>query len=127
MPALPTPKDEAFCQGVASGLSHSEAYRRASGKKGNADVQSAQLMVKNGIKERIAELKEASSRKATLSREQAIAWLCDVITVSAAKVEVDSPLVQSAEFLDGKLVRAQDPRHDRGGEGTDQDVRLGAA
>ena len=65
MPALATPKDEMFCQGVASGLSHAEAWRKATGKVKNADVCCDQLLGKIGIRERIAELKEANSRKAT--------------------------------------------------------------
>jgi hypothetical protein len=64
---------------------------------------------KIGIRERIAELKEANSRKATLSREQTIEFLCNVISTSAAKVEADSPLVQSAEFVDGKPVKLRIP------------------
>ena len=66
-------------------------------------------MGKIGIRERIAELKEANSRKATLSREQTIEFLCNVISTSAAKVEADSPLVQSAEFVDGKPVKLRIP------------------
>ena len=64
-----------------------------------------QLMNQHGVRERIAELKEANSRKATLTREQAIEFLCNVIMASAAKIEEDSPLVQSAEFVDGKPVK----------------------
>jgi hypothetical protein len=109
MPALATPKDEMFCQGVASGLSHAEAWRKATGKVKNADVCCDQLLGKIGIRERIAELKEANSRKATLSREQTIEFLCNVISTSAAKVEADSPLVQSAEFVDGKPVKLRIP------------------
>ena len=109
MPALATPKDEMFCQGVASGLSHAEAWRKATGKVKNADVCCDQLLGKIGIRERIAELKEANSRKATLSREQTIEFLCNVISTSAAKVDADSPLVQSAEFVDGKPVKLRIP------------------
>ena len=109
MPALPNAKDEIFCQGVSSGLSHSEAWRRATGKEKNADVMGDQLLVKLGIKERIAELNEANSRKATLSREQIIEFLCKAITASAAKVEADSSLVQCAEFENGQPVKLRIP------------------
>ena len=64
---------------------------------------------KIGIRERINELKEANSRKAMLSREQTIEFLCNVINTSAAKVEADSSLVQSAEFMDGKPVKLRIP------------------
>jgi hypothetical protein len=109
MPALPTPKDEAFCQGVANGLSNAEAWRRATGRTNNADVHGAECIVKNGIKERINELKEANSRKSTLTREQVIEFLCKAGTASASNVEADSPLVQSAEFVDGKPVKLKIP------------------
>ena len=66
-----------------------------------ADGLATRWMERPGVRERIAELKEANSRKATLSREQTIEFLCNVISTSAAKVEADSPLVQSAEFEDG--------------------------
>jgi hypothetical protein len=32
-----------------------------------------------GVRERVGELKAENSAKVTLSREQAIQWLCDVI------------------------------------------------
>jgi hypothetical protein len=71
----------------ASGLSGSEAYRQvvgaAAGK--NADVMADQFVNQHGVRERIAELKEANSRKATLSREQTIEFLCNVINTSALK------------------------------------------
>jgi hypothetical protein len=79
-------RHERFAQGVASGLSGSETYRQflgaAAGK--NADVMADQLMNQHGVRERIAELKEANSHKATLSREKVIDFLCEVITASAA-------------------------------------------
>jgi hypothetical protein len=69
----------------------------------------ANWMKRPGVRERIAELKEASSRRATLSREQTIEFLCSVILASAAKVDVDSSLVQSAEFENGQPVKLRIP------------------
>ena len=107
MAVLKNSRHEKFAQAVASGLSGSEAYRRvvgaAAGK--NADVMADQLMDQHGVRERIAELKEANSRKATLSREQTII----PINTSAAKVDVDSSLVQSVEFVDGMPVKLRIP------------------
>ena len=51
-----------------------------------ADGNAANWMNRPGVRERVAELKEANSRKATLSREQTIEFLCNVISTSAAKV-----------------------------------------
>jgi hypothetical protein len=74
-----------------------------------ADGNAANWMNRPGVRERVNELKEANSRKATLSREQTIEFLCNVINTSAAKVDADSPLVQSAEFVDGKPVKLRIP------------------
>ena len=68
-----------------------------------------QLMNQHGVRERVNELKEANSRKATLSREQTIEFLCNVINTSAAKVDADSPLVQSAEFENGQPAKLRIP------------------
>ena len=69
MAVLKNSRHERFAQGVASGLSGSKAYRQvvgaAAGK--NADVMADQLMNQHGVRERVNELKEANSRKATLS------------------------------------------------------------
>ena len=46
-----------------------------------------------GVRQRLNELKEANSRKATLTREQIIEFLCKAVTVSASNVEADSSLV----------------------------------
>jgi hypothetical protein len=102
---------EKFAQMVASGLTGSEAYRQVAGATAgkNADVLAARWMDSPGVRERLNELKEANARKATLSREQTIEFLCNVIKTSAAKVDVDSPLVQSAEFVDGKPVKLRIP------------------
>ena len=107
MGPLKNSRYEKFAQMVASGLTGSEAYRQVAGATAgkNADVLAARWMDSPGVRERLNELKEANSRKATLSREQTIEFLCNVISTSAAKVDADSPLVQSAEFVDGKPVK----------------------
>jgi hypothetical protein len=67
---LKNSRREKFAQGVASGLSGSEAYRHvvgaAAGK--NADVMADDWMKRPGVRERIAELKEANSGKAGRQR-----------------------------------------------------------
>ena len=105
MGPLKNSRYEKFAQMVASGLTGSEAYRQVAGATAgkNADVLAARWMDSPGVRERVNELKEANSRKATLSRKQTIEFLCNVINSSAAKVDADSPLVQSAEFVDGSL------------------------
>ena len=95
MPTLANAKDEIFCQGVASGLSHSEAYRRATGKKGNPDVQSAQLMVKNGIKERIAEIRAESATRCSMTREKFVESLVKMLQGQPGEAALDNPLCDS--------------------------------
>jgi Terminase small subunit len=112
MSQLRNTRHEQFAQFVAHGSPQSEAYRRVVGNGAsakNANVHADEWMNRPGVRERVAELKEANSRKATLSREQTIEFLCNVISTSAAKVEADSPLVQSAEFVDGKPVKLRIP------------------
>jgi hypothetical protein len=110
MASLKNVRHEKFAQCVASGLTGADAYRQVMNYTGKeADGNAANWMKRPGVRERIAELKEANSRKATLSREQTIEFLCNVINTSAAKVEADSPLVQSAEFIDGKPVKLRIP------------------
>ena len=110
MASLKNVRHEKFAQCVASGLSGADAYRQAAEYSGKqADGNAANWMKRPGVRERIAELKEANSRRATLSREQTIEFLCSVILASAAKVDTDSPLVQSAEFVDGKPVKLRIP------------------
>ena len=95
MPTLANAKDEIFCQGVASGLSHSEAYRRATGKKGNPDVQSAQLMVKNGIKERITEIRAESATRCSMTREQFVESLVAMLRGKPGEATLDCELCDS--------------------------------
>ena len=112
MSQLRNTRHEQFAQFVAHGSPQSEAYRRVVGNGAsakNANVHADEWMNRPGVRERVAELKEANSRKATLSREQTIEFLCNVISTSTAKVEADSPLVQSAEFVDGKPVKLRIP------------------
>jgi hypothetical protein len=111
MGPLKNSRYEKFAQMVASGLTGSEAYRQVAGATAgkNADVLAARWMDSPGVRERLNELKEANSRKATLSREQTIEFLCNVIKTSAANVEAESSLVQSVEFVDGKPVKLKIP------------------
>lgn len=89
MAVLKNSRHEKFAQAVASGSSGSEAYRQVvgAGAGKNADVMADQLMNQHGVRERIAELKEANSRKATLTREQAIEFVCNAIKTGAKDVE----------------------------------------
>ena len=95
MPMLQNPRHERFAQAVASGRSASEAYRQSGATGKNADVQAAKLVVRGSICERVAELKEAQSRKSELSRDQLREFLTEVILTPAGRVDEKSRLCQS--------------------------------
>jgi hypothetical protein len=95
MPELSSARHELFAQGVASGLTGSEAYRRAIGKGKNADVHAAEFMARPGIKERIAEIRDAAAEKSELKREEVLKFLADVIRTPAGEVSKSSHLCQS--------------------------------
>jgi hypothetical protein len=110
MASLKNVRHEKFVQCVASGLTGADAYRQVMNYTGKeADGNAANWMNRPGVRERLNELKEANSRKSALTREQTIEFLCNVIRTSAASVEADSSLVQSAEFVDGKPVKLRIP------------------
>ena len=63
-------RQETFCQLYAGGkMSASEAYRQAGYSTKNADVNSANLMVKASIRPRIAYIKAEWARKHEITRE----------------------------------------------------------
>ena len=79
MPPLASPRDELFCQAVATGASFAEAYRRASGKTRDADVRGSEFVVKRGIKERINEIREEQSAKCEITKDQLRQFLVSII------------------------------------------------
>jgi hypothetical protein len=95
MPTLKNVRHEKFCQGVASGLSHSESYRRICGNNRNTDVHGAERMKRPGVRERVAELQKEHDSKSKLSREEALEWLSNLIRTPIGSVGKDSPLVQA--------------------------------
>jgi hypothetical protein len=105
MGPLKNSRYEKFAQIVASGLTGSEAYRQVAGATAgkNADVLAARWMDSPGVSERLNELKEANSRKAALSREQTIEFLCNVIKTGAKDVDGCSPLCQAYKEAGGNI------------------------
>lgn len=99
MPKLRNSRWERFAQLCVLLDSASSAYRKLGRKKDgdiqNVDVNSARLMSKPGIRERIAELRRENDKKSTLSREQALKWLTRLITTGAGDVDPHDPLCQS--------------------------------
>jgi hypothetical protein len=82
-----TPQQEKFAQGVASGLSQSDAYRAAYPKsvgwKADSVHQAAsKLIADTKVSPRVAELRDALASKQLWTREQSVAVLCKVIAES---------------------------------------------
>jgi hypothetical protein len=96
MPALANPRHELFAQAVASGKSASEAYRQSGATGKNADVHAARLMVNDGISKRVAELKEAQSKKCEMTRDQLREFLVSVILVKPEDANFQNPLCELA-------------------------------
>ena len=78
-----TPKQEAFCSAIASGMTQAEAYRSAY----NADKQKEQtvwsnasrLMADSNVLARVAELKAQLEAKQLWTREQSVTALIEVM------------------------------------------------
>ena len=96
MPALANPRHELFAQAVASGKSASEAYRQSGATGKNADVHAARLMVNDSIRKRVAELKEAQSKKCEMTRDQLRHFLVDVIRAKPEDASFNNPLCEVA-------------------------------
>ena len=94
MPALANPRHELFAQAVASGKSASEAYRQCGANGKNADVHAARMMVNDGISKRVAELKEAQSKKCEMTRDQLRQFLVDVIRAKPVEASFNNPLCE---------------------------------
>jgi hypothetical protein len=79
-----TPKQEAFAQAVASGLTQSDAYRKAytvsqKTKAESVTVKASQMMSWDNIRQRVQELRDQLSEKALWSREDSVRTLLEVI------------------------------------------------
>jgi hypothetical protein len=99
---LKNQRHEVFAQGIAKGLSASDAFRVVTpGNPKNVDIKACQMRRQAGVEERIAELRRENDRKATLSRQQALEWLTRVITTPAGEVGPHDPLCQSNKHTTG--------------------------
>ena len=71
------PKQEAFCQGVASGLSLTQAYIRAGYSEKGADGASCKLQGNASVAARIDELRAKTEEKMSYKRETYLETLRD--------------------------------------------------
>jgi hypothetical protein len=102
VPILKNQRHEVFAQGIAKGLSASDAFRVVTpGKPKNVDIKACQMRRQTGVEERIAELRCENDKKATLSREQVLKWLTRVITTGAGDVGPHDSLCQAHKVTNG--------------------------
>jgi hypothetical protein len=86
MPILTNNRRERFCQGIAKGLSATEAYRQA-GYKGNghsAEQGAHQLMRNSEVQVRIGELQRNAAIKAEISLESLTKRLLEIDKAATA-------------------------------------------
>jgi hypothetical protein len=100
MPALPNPKHETFAQELAKGSTLEAAYLTAGFKahRGN----SFRLSENEHVKGRVNELKTEANGASTLSKQEAIEWLCKAITTPVGKIDENSPLAQEVIYKPGE-------------------------
>lgn len=103
-------RQEQFAQWVASGKSATEAYRLAGYAPADADVSGPRLLGNAGVESRIAELQEANAAHFSLSREQALEVLAEIICTPVGQITKDSRICQ--EYERTIVAAADDPSND---------------
>lgn len=76
-----TPKQEAFCQAVANGMTQSDAYRSAydsSSKPEVVNVKASELMANGNVSVRVAELRSQLSEISLWKRTDSIMVLAEI-------------------------------------------------
>lgn len=108
-----TPRGEAFCQGVVSGLSQTEAYRKAFGcagwKPASVQTKASEYAARSDIRARIEELQapvlEAVRAKAKYELEDALSDCDEAIAI--AKETMNPSAMVSAVALKTKIMGLQ--------------------
>jgi hypothetical protein len=109
VPVLKNQRHEVFAQGIAKGLTASDAFRVVTpGNPKNVDIKACQMRRRAGVDQRILELRLENAKKATLSREQALKWLTQVITTGAGDVGPHDSLCQAHKVTNGDGWEAHD-------------------
>lgn len=96
MPILKNVRHEQFARAFAICGNAAESWRRAGGRGKNADVHGPAWMGKNGIAERIEELRRQAADESDLSRRDLTGWLSRVIN---GRVKVSPEQLRAAEIL----------------------------
>lgn len=93
---------EKFAQGVAGGLSYTQAAKKAGYSAKAAGMQGARLMKNARVAKRVAELKGKTEAQAEMSRAQAVAWLVRAIKTPVGALDAMDDLANSVKWLDGR-------------------------
>lgn len=100
-----TPKQEAFAQAVVSGLSQSDAYRKAydAGKMKPETVQNNayKLIGNNEVATRIASLRKALESKGLWTREKSVIALAAIADGSEAKANEIVAAIKELNLMHG--------------------------
>jgi hypothetical protein len=112
-----TPQQEKFCQAIVSGLSQSDAYRKAypkslKWKTDSVNSKSSTLHADVRVKQRVAELRQPVVEKLQYGLEQAMAEASDALKVAKAKENGGAMVaaVQLRAKLNGLLVDKKEIR-----------------
>jgi len=97
MPVLQKPKHEKFAQLVATGMSCSEAYRKAGYRDASAKHNATRMRDNEVVARRIAEIRGENDRKSEMSRQELIDILVRFIRDPALCVW--PARIKSAELL----------------------------
>jgi hypothetical protein len=110
VPILKNQRHEVFAQGIAKGLSASDAFRAVTlGNPKNVDIKACQMRRQRGVEERIRELRAQNARKSEMTREELLAFYAAVIRTPADQVPAGSPVIQAYEMTEsGHKVRIAD-------------------
>jgi phage terminase small subunit len=89
-------RHEKFAQGVANGLTVSEAYRQAGYSANTAEAGGSRLLRKVNIANRIQELKQQNAQKASVTQQGYIDILSNCL---AGKVQLRADQLKAGELL----------------------------
>jgi hypothetical protein len=103
-------RQEVFAQGIASGLSGVEAFKRVTpGNPKDCDAKANQMRGQPGVEERIRELMRENARESEMTRKELLNFYAAVIRTPADQVPAGSPVIQSYETTEsGYKIRVCD-------------------
>jgi hypothetical protein len=108
MPVLENPRHEAFAQGLASGLTATEAYERAGYRGGGSHAW--RLHGTEEVRARVRELQEATALRAGMSREEAVAMCIEILKAPPSAAHLEHPLCELKMGKDGPYAIFPDKR-----------------